>query len=899
MTKYYSTVDLELNGVFYEGRIPEGAIPQISQSVPEFFAGVELPESSQFVLSNLDNIITTLKAAGGFKRGKKVIISKGFGSINQGLVTMDPTESYVEYRGVIDSAPIGDQAIFSMLPADIDIFDKLVPFQKVTTDLWPNAIDLDSDIPVMVTGTVKQIALALVLAQESPSVQYQYLVGRGNLTIDVFYRDKLALTEWADTATGTSTSTVTLAAGDQEADDFYNNKFIEMDGEVRLITNYVGSTNVATVTPTGSWSAGAYTIREWKKITEVIDTVTYTLVEFARRQRDSGESLFRRDRMSADVTGLTTERNPSRFIETLLGLFPDVALNSAGFTTAADAIDTEGDLFVDGALVAPKRIFDVLTQVCHIGRLRLRLNDSGELYPVMDGTEDTIRGIFSYDDNIVSIGTPEELPLSQLWSTLELRYRLLFDEGDFRLTTARHDVNASEGRIDQPLDYDLVFDKTTADKLCDYLAKRKNSFDESITVTLNHEARGLELGQLINLTLNVPLKSGTYQIINKSLLAEGYEFTVIPYDGTLFTHTALAEPSDPVTDSQQDNRFTPAAAVTSLAIATQALPKDFKAIATLSWVNPTSNFTDALAQYKKNADSLYITAGLVTGGGDRIEFVIDAGTSYDYKVLSFNQFRDPLLLGVATLDNQTSDGTSATPSTPGTPTLTANFRGFQGELSSYTKPSNFLRFEWQYTDNGGTSQGGIFTSEGLIAPALIETGTGAVTRKVKVRAIGIQSDGTEVASSYSTLSSAATNELVARDHAVNDDFNKQWTKERDENVAIASSAVTVMTLSNVTLLSGQTAFIDVSFNVKWTGGPGSPTQLIMGYSVRRNASVVITPAGTTATTIGQQNLKGHASVTIEDSPGTGTFSYDIRIFGIGSFEADVSAIRMTINEHRR
>ena len=129
--------------------------------------------------------------------------------------------------------------------------------------MWPNAIDLDDDIPWIV-GTAKQVPLALVLADESPE-QYQYLVGRGSLTIVAFYRDRLALTEYTGTATATTTSTVTLAAGDQEADDFYNKKFIEMDGEVREITDYVGSTNIATVTPTGAWSAGAYKSESGKK----------------------------------------------------------------------------------------------------------------------------------------------------------------------------------------------------------------------------------------------------------------------------------------------------------------------------------------------------------------------------------------------------------------------------------------------------------------------------------------------------------------------------------------------------------------------------------------------------------------------------------------------------------
>ncbi|MGH7850398.1 MAG: hypothetical protein ACREOP_08880, partial [Thermodesulfobacteriota bacterium] len=368
--KRYSTIDMELDSQYYEGRIPEGAIPQISQAVPEFFAGIEIPQTSQFVLANLDNVITDLRISGGFKRGKRVIISKGYGSINQGLITIDPNETYVEYRGLIDSSSVGERTVFNLLPSDIDVFDKEFPFEKVTTDLFPNAVDLDDDI-LWIVGTAKQVPLALVLAQETPSQQYQYLVGRGDLTVDVVYRDKLVTSTTPGTATATTTSTATLEAGDQQADDYYNNKFIEMNGQVRLITDYSGSLNRATVTPTGAWTAGAYTIREWKKVTQVISTVTYTLIEFARRQRDGSERMYQRDRMSADVTGLSTERNPARYCETLLGLFPDVTLNSAGFTTAANAISAEGNLFVDGALVKRRRVFDILNQVCMIGRLRL------------------------------------------------------------------------------------------------------------------------------------------------------------------------------------------------------------------------------------------------------------------------------------------------------------------------------------------------------------------------------------------------------------------------------------------------------------------------------------------------------------------------------------------------
>lgn len=892
MVKRYSTVDIELSGDLYEDRIPEGAIPAISQAVPEFFAGVELPQTSQFILSNLDNAITDARAAGGFKRGKKVIISKGYGSISEGLITIDPAETYVEYRGLIDSSSIGERAVFNLLPSDIDVFDKEFPFEKVTTDLFPNAVDLDDDIP-WIAGTAKQVPLALVLAQESPSQQYQYLVGRGDLTIDVVYRDRLAISEISGTATATTASTVTLAAGHQQADDYYNNQFIEMDGVVRKITDYVSSTNRATVTPTGSWTAGAYTIRQWKKVTTTINTVTYTLIEFARRQRDSSERMYQRDRMSADVTGPSTERNPARYIETLLELFPDVALNSAGFTTAADAVTAEGNLFVDGALVRRRRVFDILNQVCMIGRLRLRLNDSGELYPVMDGTEDAIYGTFKYNDNIVSIGTPEQLPLSELWKTLALRYRVLFDEDDFRLTTAQHSVNSTEGRIDQVLDFDLIFDKTTADKVCDYLAKRKNSFDESLQVVLNHEARGRELGQLINLELNIPQKSGTYQIIKKDLQGQGFGFAVIPYDSTIFTYVAGSLPSDPVTDSQADFRFTPAPAVTGLGVSTASLPKNFKAIAKLTWTNPTSNFTDVLVQYKKTADSLYTSAGVVTGDGDSIEIVVETGTAYDYKVISFNQFRDPLLVGVATLLNQTSTGTSATPSTPGTPSLTVNFRGFQGALSSYTKPSNFLRFEWQYTDNAGTSVGGIFTSEGLVAPPLIESGTTSVTRRVKVRVIGAKSDGTEATGSYSSLSGSVSNETLLQDHIKDDEItNKNSSFVSSVSPAPASTQIIS---ASITKRAGTRIRVEFSCTVESLSA-GVSGEWFVG-SLRRGTSTL---NGQFA--IGNVPAAGSVTVTgvyDDNISSSGTFSYNIFTSGGGSANIQLLNLSLRVLELRR
>src|SRR5574341_892567 len=226
MTKFSASADIDVTN-HYEERLT--GVPSTVMSVPEFFAGIEQAENTQVPLSNHDKAITTLRNSTDL-RGKRVIL-KEYYQHSSGV------ETITQYRGIIDSVALGLEASLNLIPQDLDILEQDFPIEKVDVAKFPNAIDLDFMIPYII-GTAKKIPLALILAQESPSVQYQYLVGRGDLTVDVVYRDGLVVKEYTGTvqAGGTST-TIKLAASDTRADDFYNDAFV-------LITGGTGSGQV-------------------------------------------------------------------------------------------------------------------------------------------------------------------------------------------------------------------------------------------------------------------------------------------------------------------------------------------------------------------------------------------------------------------------------------------------------------------------------------------------------------------------------------------------------------------------------------------------------------------------------------------------------------------------------
>lgn len=577
-------------------------------------------------------------------------------------------ESHSVYRGVISSVETTPlSATIRCIPGDFAVLDTPFPVEKVTVDKFPDAVDLDVPVPYVI-GTAKKVPLALIKAYEDISGnQYQYLVGRGDLTVNVVYRDGRVIKEYSGTAQGGGSNYITLSATDTKSDDFYNDAFIEITGgtgagQVRKIVDYDSSTKQAYVDSnwiTSPDATSTYVIREWKKVLLTVSGTTYTAIEFAIAQRERGK-LFTRREMAADVTGLQAERNPARAVRSILEL-AGAQVDAASFTQAEADINAIGGLFVDGACTEERQLYDVITELCLIGRIILGVNESGQFTAKVDKPQSEIFGMLSTDENIAEVSGLREIPLDSLTGTLEVSYRRLFDSNEYRLKALRT-VNPSINRT-QTLEFDFIYDKNTADRVCDYLAKRKKSLDSVITLTAGLNTRGRQLLDLTYLKIPELNITGVYQITGISKQGTSSTLDLVKYDVSVFTYDAAPLPSDPVTDAPADFRFTPPDAVANLSVSWELTQPSYTAVATLTWTNPDENYREAVVEYKKSSDSLYTVYGVIPKPGTSISIPgLTPGLQYDFRITSVNEF--DLQGGVAALLNQLAPGDSTAPSTP-------------------------------------------------------------------------------------------------------------------------------------------------------------------------------------------------------------------------------------------
>lgn len=137
---------------------------------------------------------------------------------------------------------------------------------------------------------------------------------------------------------------------------------------------------------------------------------------------------------------------------------------------------------------------------------------------------------------------------------------------------------------------------------------------------------------------------------------------------------------------------------------------------------------------------------------------------------------------------------------------------------------------------------------------------------------------------------------VGRLDAVNNDFGRKWSAVSTSTQTLGSSVQVVAV--TVTLLSGQTSFIDASWLVEFNGSVG-PTATC-GYEIQRNGTK-INSGSLTATKVNSVVDIGVGSSTLSDSPGAGTFTYRIWVYGglTGSVACSKTRAEITVSESRR
>ncbi len=714
MTKYYSDLDIEYDGNFYEDRLVD--FPSINRTTPEFLAGVAPAVTTSINLSNIDKSLTVLRANQQF-RGKRVEISELY-ALDGNIENTDPSNLHIyrTYVGIVDNSSVGiNTATLNATTQGLDVLDIPFPIRRVTTDLFPNALDLDVPVPFII-GTGREIPLPLVYVNETPSsIEFKYLVGHGSLSVTNVYRDKRLITAYSGTAqSGSTSTTLKLSASDTKSDDFYNEAYVEIvsgtgAGQVRKITDYVKSSKVATVTP--SWTTtpnntSVYKIREWGPFTETVDGQVHTFIKFAITQRDDSNSIYQMDRMYADVAGLQTERHPARAVNTILSLVGET-VDTVSLSLAVSLIDAIGGLYVDGAVFEDSTVGEVLDKICLIGRLFPFLASDGEYELEVVRAKDVLSGSFDDEDNIADLTFPSETSLFDMWKEVSVSYRRLCATGSMQLTSAARAVD-STGKISQVIENEFIDDKTTADKVTDFLAKVKVAQDKPFQVSVGNEGRGVDLFSTIKLHIpNYEVYEELHTVTGIQVDAGVYTFTVVPILTSLADYDGMTLPSDPVTDSLADYRFTPPDPVTGFAVVWSVTSLNVSAKATLSWTNPTSNFSYVILEYKRTVDSLYTAA--YEGNGTSFAIAgLTPGTSYDFRITTYNIF--DLDGGVVSITSSLAPGDTTAPAVP--TGLNSDVK-FGQATWKWTKVSDSDLFGYDYDIRTASGGGGTLLHTGF------------------------------------------------------------------------------------------------------------------------------------------------------------------------------------------
>lgn len=252
-----------------------------------------------------------------------------------------------------------------------------------------------------------------------------------------------------------------------------------------------------------------------------------------------------------------------------------------------------------------------------------------------------------------------------------------------------------------------------------------------------------------------------------------------------------------------------------------------RAYVTLSWMNPTANFGDAVVLYRQSGQTTWMHATRTTGTTARIEG-LECGLNYDFGVQAVSQFN--VAGAVASLTTQLMPGDPDGPSAPGTPTIvdkkltTITF----GWAASASTDTGGYEAEIRTAASGGGSQVWTGTVDSTFATVDQATIGFGVTRYFRVRGL----DYTKNAGSWTSDVSFSFVKAVTADIGALQVTQSEIADTSISTVKIIGEAVTTPKRQALSTLSqsvsvaansdGQYAFahnlgVRASFSIRVTG----------------------------------------------------------------------------------
>lgn len=530
------------------------------------------------------------------------------------------SEQLAELTGIVINQELKiDRVVLRTVMQDLDDLQTLLPRRTVDAATFPLADSqqgLGKTIPIvfgLAASTNKATdAWELPYVTENTSLnQYDYLLGEGLLTNATLYRNTIGDTLF------------TIPSGDY--------------------------------TITSSAYAG------------------FTVARFALRQTNFSGGMHR---IFGAADGLSAERNFAIAIQSLLGNSTwglGLSVNSTSFATAATALTTIGNLFCDGVMIEQRSALDWLNQMLVVRGMSPSKNNSGQWTISVDAEADVsiVQARFGHGSgqqwgNVREFESIRKTPVNEATKSLVLDYRKdQFTNRYLLSTTSRTPL--SFGR-DLRMQNDLIRDRTTADKVADFISKTLQLGDERLSFTVGQEARKLRPGDLVGYESTRPVYNKTMRIVSLSRTMDTIKLETRGWSRSIYTYTAGALPTEPVSFALTDiSRMTPTA-VTSLSIAGSGTEVDGQggvvAFQTLQYNVASESWAQTLSRRRRNGTTNWETVAVDQTMGNNLQTKITGlitGLSYDYEVSRVNILDSSLFADVILLNRVAPGDTTAPP----------------------------------------------------------------------------------------------------------------------------------------------------------------------------------------------------------------------------------------------
>lgn len=916
-------------GEFFERRLLE--LPRLEEAEFGSRFGITGFRQVTLVLDNSDGLISSLELQDSYVR----------------LFFADEAGNTREWKGRVTSWTLSHRCTVTV--EDVDAIaltqelprrtlNDIVEAEKVSVPSFePVADDLGKPIPI-VFGRAKKVPL-LYIKEDDTNREYDYAIGEGvgldgHNFQEVFtaYREDQALDDIeGDVAAATST-TLTLETADRRPDSWYRYWWVEITagtgaGQIRHITAYDSANNRITVN--SSWSVtpnsgSDYRLREWRFFngSQASPYVGVAFIRFKKRMGVQG----RVDAIYADVNGFPDETNPVRAIESILsndvwGLGLDV--DSTSFDTAA-ALPAIDEMLCEGVIGDTTTIQDILEGSGDVqGLLSFRdmVLSKGDSIEIAVDQSKVSAHIFGLGDetgwNNILTQSPEIVHLhpSEKVKNLKVRYRKNNKEND----SYQHELSrqASPNGVDRTLILPFVYDHETADRWLDYRRKRIAAASKQLAIEVGQEGGSVHRGERV--TIHIPtlgLEDSNWEITSCSVTPAGANsLSLVPYSASPYTYVPVTDeggslPVDASFAIPPDYSTSLPDPLSNIVIAMQREVVGFTAYsyATFTFTPPEDNYGGAVVRVKELADADSLYRVVFSAKGDQVNSgrtaTLTPGRLYVFSFTALNIDGSKEGLGIV-MDNSGAGYLGGGDSTaPATPTGLTGASKFGELIWTWNKNSEADVAYYEIEIYTATSGGSLLVKDEVIhlndssfTPIYKytrQTGslTSALVGAARIRAV----DHSGNASSY-TSRIGATTDAVAREDAINEDFNKQYTDSNNSSIDLLNPSWATLASFSGTFVSGQTLFVHGSFRVR-VSSPSALSQL--WYQVLYDGGVIYGDTGTTSGFgIFMDGAGESVGFSFDHTPSSGNHTYTLRAQMNNTGGTKVATYRRLTADHKK